>query len=331
MPNPVKQSEKVALVSCMRNEGLFLLEWVAYHQGLGFDTILIITNNCTDGSDELAQALAQQGHIIHIDQTVPTGASPQDTGMDLALTWLRAHEFTWVLHIDSDEFLLIDHGNGQIADLLYDLQQADVVPIPWRNFGDSGVTNWTPGASVLNTFTSAEPEAQKGITKFKCLFRVAHFERATDHNPLCPTIENPCVLSPDAEPLSNRSLYQDKSSRFRPHDIACRAKRARLNHYAVKSQDLFLMKNDRGDGQGKTSDSKYHIGSRWHRAANRNDIEDRTILRHWPETERRLAHLRATPTIASAEQHCQEWFVQHRAEILTPDRRADWTRGKARA
>lgn len=329
MNTPDTNSEKVALVSCMRNEGLFLLEWVAYHQGLGFDAILVVTNDCTDGSDILATRLAECGHIVHIDHTVLPPNVPQDAGMDLALDWLRDNGFTWVLHIDSDEFLLIDHGDGKIQALLQDLGKADVVPIPWRTFGDNGLSNWNPGQSVLNAFTRAEPEAEPGITKFKCLFRVNSFAHATDHNPLVPLVDNPQVRTPDNEPLSNKGLYRKKSSRWRPHDVACRARRARLNHYATRSQDLFLMKNDRGDGQGKLGDTKYHLGSKWHLAANRNDIEDTAILRHWPDTDRRLARFRATPAIASAETACQSWFLERRATLLTPAQRAAWTRNTA--
>ena len=319
---------KTALVSCMRNEGVFLLEWVAYHQGLGFDAIIIVSNDCTDGSDTLLDALEADGHITHIRHSVPPGTPPQDAGMDLALAWMRANQITWALHIDSDEFLLVDHGNGRITDLLADLPPADVIPIPWRLFGDSGLTDWTPGDSILPHFTHAEPAPTEGVTKFKCLFQVASFGRATDHNPLDPLVDDPRVLSPDGEALSNSSLYQRKSSRFRPHDVACRAKRARLNHYAVKSQDLFLMKNDRGDGQGKTGDSKYHLGSKWHRMANRNDVEDTAILRHWPATQSRLTALRSDPAITAAERACQDWLTTTRATLLTPDRRAALTYGK---
>lgn len=324
-------SSKTALVSCMRNEGIFLLEWVAYHQGLGFDAILVVTNDCTDGSDTLAAALAATGHITHIDQTVPPGQSPQDAGMELALDWMRTNGITWALHIDSDEFLLIDHADGTIQSLLADLQEADLIALPWRNFGDNGVTDWTAGDTVLTTFTRAQGAAEPGVTKFKSLFRVASFLHATDHNPLFPTVENPTVLSPDGEELSNSSLYQAKSARFRPHDVACRTRRARLNHYAVKSQDLFLMKNDRGNGQGTIDGRKYHLGSRWHRIANRNEVEDTTILRHWPDTQARLTALRTDPAIAAAETACQDWFTARRAAILTPERITGWTHRKARA
>ena len=321
------QHDSTALVSCMRNEGLFVLEWVAYHQTIGFDDIVIVTNACTDGSDTLLEALADHG-VTHIRQDLAPGASPQDAGMDLALAHLRAKNTNWCLHIDSDEFLLIETGDGMLHDLLPPLQAADVVPINWRNFGDNGLRDWTPGACVLEHFTKAEAGPTPGTTKSKCFFRVNSFARATDHNPLDAQIANPIVLSADAEPLSNASLKQRKSSRFRPHDVACRAKNARLNHYAVKSQDLFLMKNDRGDGQGKTGEPKYHLGSSWHRSANTNDVEDRAILRHMPAVQRHLKDLRHIPAIAQAEQHCQDWFVQRRSQILTPAQRKRWTKGR---
>lgn len=320
------RAEKITLASCMRNEGIFLLEWIAYHQSLGFDEVLIVTNGCTDHSDTLLDLLADHGVVSHIRQTLAPGDNPQNAGMDLALTHLRSNGTEWCLHIDSDEFLLIEVGAGLLADLMPYVQRADVVPFTWRNFGDNGLSDWIPGENVLEKFTRAEPAAEPGQSKSKCLFRVASFARATDHNPRAPLIDDPKVLTPDGEALSNKTLAQGRSSRFRPHDIACRARNARLNHYAVKSEDLFLMKNDRGDGQGKLGEVKYHLGSPWHRKANRNDVEDRAILRHWPATQARLEALRALPGVRAAEQACRDWFHQRRNAILTPEQRALWTR-----
>lgn len=319
-------AERVALASCMRNEGIFLLEWIAYHQGLGFDEILVVTNECTDGSDLLLDQLAALGQVTHIRQSLQAGENPQDNGMDQALAHLRQTQTPWCLHIDSDEFLLIETGQGQISDLLRIVETADVVPINWRNFGDNGLTHWTPGDTVLQSFTKAEDGPTPGTTKSKCLFRVASFARATDHNPRDPLVADPTVRSVDGAPLSNASLRQKKSSRFRPHDRACQAQNARLNHYAVKSQDLFMMKNDRGDGQGKLGEPKYHLNSNWHRAANRNDVEDRAILAQISQTASRLAALRANPEIAQAEKSCQNWFLERRAKILTEENRRAWTR-----
>ena len=319
-------SDQTALVSCMRNEGLFILEWLAYHQVIGFDRVVVVSNDCTDGSDALLDALAAKGQLTHIRQTVPPGQPPQDSGMALVLDWARAQNITWLLHIDSDEFLHVTAGKGHLGDFMANAYQADVVAIPWQLYGDAGLTDWTPGMAVLPSFTRAEPAPAPGVTKSKCLFRAASFAAATDHNPRNPLVADPVVVNPDGTPLNAASLYQDRSSRFRPHDLAATNATARINHYAVKSRDLFLMRNDRGDGQGKTDQTKYHLGSNWHRAANRNDVEDRTILRHWPATEARIAALRQDPAIAAAEKTCFDWFTARKSAILTPEAITRWTR-----
>lgn len=321
-------AHKTAIVSCMRNEGLFVLEWVAYHRAIGFDDVLIVTNDCTDGSAALLDRMQDLGLLTHIAQTVPDGASPQDLGMSHALAWAADQHVEWVLHIDSDEFLNVLAGQGMLGDLMQRVEQADVVAVPWRAFGDCGLNEWTAGASVLNSFIQAETAPIAGETKFKSMFRPALFENATDHNPRNPKAADPKVVNADGAELSNKSLYRNRSSRYHPVDLATNVQTAHLNHYAVKSQDLFLMKNDRGDGQGKQGGRKYHIGAYWHKAINKNEVEDRTILRHWPRVQELLDSWRTDAELAKREQDCQDWFIARRASLLTPQQRAAWTRNK---
>ncbi|MCV2865339.1 glycosyltransferase family 2 protein [Albidovulum sediminicola] len=326
MTVPAPPPEPVALVSCMRNEGIFVLEWLAYHLGLGFERIVVVSNDCTDGSDRLLDQLQARGLITHIRQNVPEGTAPQDQGMPIAMDRLRQEGIAWLLHIDSDEFLLIETGDGRLADLMPKVAGADVAALPWRMFGDAGLTDWRAGANVLEANTRAEYGPIPGVTRFKCLFRLSSFARATDHNPLDPLVENPRVVTPDGRPLMNRTLYNARSSRFRPDERACGARAARINHYAIKSEDLFLMKNDRGCGQGKPAGAKYVLGGNWHVLANRNEVEDRAILRHWPETAARLVELRADPETAALESASRDWFIARRDAVLTAANRAAWTR-----
>ncbi|SPF77816.1 glycosyltransferase family 2 protein [Pseudoprimorskyibacter insulae] len=311
----------IALASCMRNEGIFVLEWLAYHLGLGFDRVIVVTNDCTDGSDDLLDALQAEGLITHIRQTVPAGTPAQDAGMDHVLRLCRDDGIGHVLHIDSDEFLYL---NDSLNDLLARTRDADCVPIPWRAFGDSGVAHWSPGDMVIERNTRAERAPVPGETKFKCLFKAASFARATDHNPLEPLVDAPRVMSPDGAELYNHTLYHPKSARFRPHHPAARAKSAQIYHYAVRSADCFLMKNDRGDGQGK-SDSKYHLGSHWYRAANRNDVTVTRLSSQAGAVLRRMTDWRMIPAIAKAEATCHDWFTARRAALLTPERIEAWT------
>ena len=50
--------------SAMKDEGPDVLEWVCYQRAVGFDEVLVYTNDCTDGSDDLLDALNHaRGHL----------------------------------------------------------------------------------------------------------------------------------------------------------------------------------------------------------------------------------------------------------------------------
>ena len=57
---------KITAVTTQKNEGAFLLEWIAYHKIIGFTDIVILSNDCEDGSDEMLDHLSKSGEIIHL-------------------------------------------------------------------------------------------------------------------------------------------------------------------------------------------------------------------------------------------------------------------------
>lgn len=317
--------EETAVVACMRNEGVLILEWVAYHRVIGFDRIVICSNDCTDGSDRLLDALAKAGEIIHLPHEVPQGGAPQDSGLRAAFEALEHTDTEWLAHIDADEFINIGHGNGTVPDLLDKAGMGDVIALPWWAFGDSGHVMW-PG-SVLEHFTQAESFPVAERCKFKSMFRFRKFTHANDHMPVGPKskTELPDVRSADGAQLEPEGFGDAKRAKYRPFDLSIVPDAACINHYAVPSRDLFLMKNDRGDGQGKRTD-KYHLGSRWHSIANQNDAENRSILRHLEATAQEIARLRGNASIKNAEDHCIDWFGYLCARVLTPAQVASWTK-----
>lgn len=299
-----------AVLACMRNEGPFILEWVAWHRVLGFDRVLVATNSCTDGSDALLDALAAGGALTHLPHTPAPGEAPQDSGMRAALAHLARHPTDWLLHIDSDEFLL---PATTLQDLLALDADAHVIALPWRAFGDSGHKAW-PGATIPH-FTRCEAGPSPDTTKFKSLFRPAAFAHAHDHMPMRPRIPAPRVVAANGAPLDPAPLLSDKHhSRYRPSDIALAPGRAVIHHYAIRSEDVFRLKSLRGDGQGKDG-AKYKPGGRWHRIANRNESEDRSALRLWPQTQAEIARLRALPGVAQAETATLAAFDAARARL----------------
>ncbi len=55
----------------MRNEGSFLLDWLAHHRACGFGDFLVFSNDCTDGTDAMLDRLAAMGWLTHVRNDGP--------------------------------------------------------------------------------------------------------------------------------------------------------------------------------------------------------------------------------------------------------------------
>jgi hypothetical protein len=306
----------VALVSCMRNEGIHILEWLAYHRVIGFGPVVICTNDCTDGSDTLLDLLMQAGVVTHLANPVAPGTPPQVAGIARAMAHLATTGVDWLAHLDSDEFLNIAPGAAPVQTVVARARNAHTIALPWRLFGDNGHRDW-PG-ETLPAFTACETAIDPATVKFKSLFRFRAFASATDHMPTSPLVAAPRAVNAAGESLSSAVLLGLPRSRYRPIDIAVRGG-AVINHYAVRSTDVFLLKDARGRGMGPPS-GKYRLGSKWHTRANRNEVQDRTILARWPDVAEELARLRALPGVARTEAACRDWFQAARDLTPAPER-----------
>jgi hypothetical protein len=323
MDAPPGTRPPIALVSCMKNEGIHILEWLAYHRVIGFDMAVICTNDCEDGSDLLLDRLMDAGAATHLPNPLAPGDKPIHAGIARAMAHLRDTGAEWLAHLDSDEFLNIAPGAAPVQDLIALAGPAHAIALPWLSFGDNGHARW-PG-ETLRAFTACEPAIDPQVVKFKSLFRLDAFASASDHMPTAPLVSAPQAVNSAGEPLASTELLGPPRSRYRPIDRAIRG-RAVVNHYAIRSRDVFLLKNLRGRGTGPAS-NKYHLNSQWHRRANRNDRQDRTILSRWPDVETELARLRSLPGVAAAEATCRDWFLATRERLLTPETIRSWTVG----
>ncbi|PIV73413.1 MAG: hypothetical protein COW55_13105 [Rhodobacteraceae bacterium CG17_big_fil_post_rev_8_21_14_2_50_65_11] len=313
------------VLSCMKNEGLFLLEWVAYYRLLGVDHIVVISNDCTDGTDLMLDRLQDLGHVKHIRNRGYEADSPQIHGLRMAMEDVpEVRDANWLLHVDSDEFLNVFHGNRRLDDLIAVVQGFDACAIAWRPFGDNGLKTW-PGGNVLEQFTRCDKKPIWASAFHKALFRPASFQTMTVHMPKHPKRPDASQCNTRGEAIDTTALYTMAHERHRGMDRARLTwDGACLNHYTIKSEDLFLLKNDRGDGADRGGTKRY-LNSTFHRRYNTNRASDETILRHLPELNDRLAELRADPLLATLERAATLWWDNRRARVLTPERIAEWT------
>ena len=102
----------------MKDEAPFLLEWYAHHLAVGFTKILVYTNDCTDGTDDMLIRLEELGWCQHFRNDVPEGKKPQPNALALATQNEEVTDSDWILTMDADEFLSIKVGRGWVRDIM---------------------------------------------------------------------------------------------------------------------------------------------------------------------------------------------------------------------
>ena len=320
---------KRAVVVCMRNEAVFVLEWVAYHLTLGFDRIFVVTNNCQDGTDLMADRLVELEPVVHIRNEVAPGEAPQVVGLARALAHPVMAEVEWLLHIDADEFLNVSAGTGMVGDLLRAVGPCDTVAIAWRFIASGGRQVWN-GGSLLAEQTQCSAQIEEQLVFHKSLFRPNRFARAIDHMPKDPLDPDVIVRNSAGAKIPNRGLSHPTAANYRGiKDEDLTWANADIHHYFVRSEDVFLLKNIRGDGMAKQH-ANHVLGSKMWAIAERATGEDRSIQRHLPAVTARLATYDADPQLHDLHKTALAWLAQQRDTHLTPENRKLWDQRRKR-
>lgn len=177
---------RITVVASMRNEGPFIVEWVTWYRMLGFSDIVVVTNNCTDRSPELLDAMQAAGWLHHLRHDVPPGKRITHQKLAAAALHKSVRRADWLLVCDVDEFLVIYKGSGKISELVG--KKAGDTPFTamafnWRVFGTGGVAEFAD-RPVHQQFAVALPLWRALSGQIKMLHRQPRWFRALgEHGP----------------------------------------------------------------------------------------------------------------------------------------------------
>lgn len=177
---------QTTVLASMRNEGPFIVEWVAWYRMLGFDHVAVVTNNCTDHSPQLLDALQAAGWVLHLRHDIASGARITRAKLATAMEHLREVRRTdWLLICDVDEFLVIHRGDGLLRDLIDTSDDPAYLgmSINWRVFGTSGRKEFED-RPVHRQFVYAAARSDYVSRFVKSIFRLPRrFGKLTEHTP----------------------------------------------------------------------------------------------------------------------------------------------------
>lgn len=311
MEAPGDSSGRRAIVTTMKNEGPFILEWLAYHRAVGFDDFLVYTNDCTDGTDTLLKLLQEKGYLQHRENPFrQMDMKPQHAALHAAQDEPIISQASWATCIDVDEFVNIKCGDGTLDALFAAVPGANMISMTWRLFGNGDVHLFEEGPIIEQFFRCAPEYARKPHQAwgFKTLFRnLGVFKKLGVHRPkgLNPQLWKKIYWVNGSGQQLPRQMYRNawrSTIETYGYDLV------QLNHYAVRSAESFLVKRDRGRVNHVDRDQGLAY---WFRM-NNNCEDDRSIMRMVPAMRKELARLLNDPEIAGAHTHS---VTCHRAKI----------------
>ena len=273
---------RYAVVCSIRDEGPFLVEWVVWQRMLGFTDIVVVSNDCTDPSLELLDALQAAGWLTHLRHDVPDGRSICARKLKAAGRLPQVAGADWVMVCDVDEFLVVHVGDSGVADLVASVAEPYLgMAVNWRVYGSSGIAHYQD-LPVHQQFLRAGSLRHSSARWIKCLHSHPDwFARLGEHGPRgldlgragrdwgAPGMrwvnsagETLPGWRPDGPYL--RSLAPGETS----HAVA------QINHYMVKSVEGFGLK--RGTLSAVAGVDRYTEG--YFTRHDRNEIEDPSAL-----------------------------------------------------
>ena len=323
---PADLPGRTAIVTCMKNEGPFVLEWLAHHRAIGVDDVLVYTNDCTDGTDRLLDVLQDHGVVAHRANPVGTpgfaGLKPQHAALQAAEDEPILARAGWAVCMDVDEFVNVHAGSGTLRDLFAAMGDANLISMTWRLFGNADQHRFGPDVPLTARFTACAPELVRKPHQawgFKTLFRnLGLYKKLGVHRPkgLRPeTWEQIAWVNGSGAPMPRRMLRTGWRSTVDTYGYGL----VTLNHYAVRDAESFLVKRDRGRVNHVERDQGLGY---WFRM-NNNAETDATILRRQAATRAEMDTLLALPGVAEAHAAC---IAAHRARIAELRARPDMAR-----
>lgn len=273
------------LVATVKNEGPYLLEWVAHHRLCGFDRIQMYQNDSSDFSTGLLRTLADLGVIEYFDNPQPHGSHQMHAYRRASETESYAAS-DWCMVLDIDEFLAVKAGDGTVHDLIAACpKDADAILVNWKVFGSNGHEGLSDQL-VTERFTRCEPAddiIDKHLSAFKPLFRPGAFARPGLHMPRDALKKAPVLYN--ASGLREGEFFR---KHWRCHDPKAR-ELAQVNHYATRDLASFLLKYYRGPANGmpKPSGAAYWV------QRNRNEEEDLRLAKTAPAVREEMERLDA--------------------------------------
>lgn len=228
-----KKSAKyfVSIVTIVKNEADYIIEWVEYHRLIGIDHIYLYDNQSTDNVAQKLKPYIDEGFVSYV---FFPGENMQLEAYRHAVKQYGS-ETEWLALLDADEFLVMVDKEQSFSEFLKkQSQETSQLLIGWMVFGSSGKKNKQPGL-VLERF------------KWHALD-----DYLAEYKPVIRPQMALKINFPHWFDVSGKTVDENGKRYFEypfvdsDSSVAASKNIVRINHYYSKSWEEFINKRNRG-------------------------------------------------------------------------------------
>ena len=230
----------LAVCAIAKNEGPYFQEWIEWHRKQGVEKFYIYDNESTDCTKEVLKPYIESGLVEYI---YFPGYRMQLAAYDDCLKNYR-FDARWIAFIDLDEFI-VPIKDDSIPAFLKRFEDSPAVEVNWLIYGSGGAKKKMPGTMMERFKCHSQPTHYlnrhvKSIVATRRVFNMIGCHEAAR-------------VSGYATDSHGNPIKKHFREREPQQDII------RINHYAVRSYEEFLEKQNRGraSGSNRTVKSEY--------------------------------------------------------------------------
>lgn len=221
----------LAVCAIAKNEGAYFKEWIDWHLSVGVEKFYIYDNGSDDNTAEVLKPYIEKGIVDYV--SFP-GYRMQLAAYD---DCLARHRFDarWIAFIDLDEFI-VPVADSSVPEFLKKHEDAPAVEINWLIYGSGGAVEKND-RPVMERFR----HHSKGDHKLNRHVKSIVNPRRVYSMIGCHEVARINGKAVDSHGNKIRKGFRDREPQ---QDVI------KINHYAVRSREEFLEKQNRGRASG---------------------------------------------------------------------------------
>lgn len=303
----VRAQRDLCVIASVRNHGIYLLEWLAYHRGIGVEQFFLYSNDSLGDSDLLLGALADAGEIVWIaNRVAPEGPAeqPEEKTASHALTLLpEVLDYRWAAMLHPDQFLLFDPARfASVAAFLawQETRDVDAIEFDHIRLGASGARVRREAPVIRRCRDWVGPRNGALVA----LVRPHRFIHDT-HGPRTDQRHDPLLRAANGDALSRRPPPAGVAQK-----PGAAAEFAAIHDYVFKSAEEYLWRRSNGIRfeHAFDPDSKQALLQYLEAPARGGFAFADRADRCAPDLDAGIARLRALPGVAEAEVRVEQAY-----------------------